>query len=290
MKLPRFDYEQPKSLEDAISLLAREDAKVLAGGQSLFPMMAYRLATPSLLVDIRQLPELSDVRFDDDAISIGSCVRWRDILTHKELKARHPLIVEAVTHIAHYQIRNRGTIGGSLAHADPAAEMPAVALCCDARLKIVGPQGDREISMEEFLIGPLTTSLDSDEILVEIKFPNWHKDRKYSFSEFARRRGDFALAGLCVALDMADDSAVKFARVVCFGACEQQTRLSGTEDFLQTTRLTAEACREASRIAQSEIEATTDLHSTAEYRRSLCGTLLRRGLSGILAGCSGDAN
>jgi carbon-monoxide dehydrogenase medium subunit len=198
--------------------------------------------------------------------------------------------VEAVTHIAHYQIRNRGTIGGSLAHADPAAEMPAVALCCEATLRIFGKQGWREVPIEEFLVGPLTTSLEPDEILVEIDFPNWDQRRKHSFSEFARRKGDFALAGICVALDFGAATDVTQARVVCFGASEQQARLSKTEAFLETIKLTADACREASRIAKSEVQATTDLHSSADYRKSLCGTLLRRGLTGILAECGGHAN
>lgn len=290
MKLPKFDYERPASLQDAVSLLAREDSKVLAGGQSLLPMMAYRLAAPSLLVDIRNIPEISDVRFGEKSISIGSCVRWRDILMNAELRARHPLIVEAVTHVAHYQIRNRGTIGGSLAHADPAAEMPAVALCCEATVRIFGRQGWREIPIEEFLIGPLATSLEPDEILVEINFPNWNQRRKYSFSEFARRKGDFALAGICVTLDFGEATLVKQARVVCFGASEQQVRLSETEAFLETIKLTADACREAGRIAQSEVQAATDIHSSAEYRKSLCGTLLRRGLTEIMTDGCGNAN
>lgn len=290
MKLPAFDYERPTCLQDAVSLLAREDAKVLAGGQSLLPMLAYRLAAPSLLVDIRHLPEMSSIRFGDKTISIGACVRWRDILNNAELKARHPLIVEAVTHIAHYQIRNKGTIGGSLAHADPAAEMPAVALCCGATLRIFGKQGWRETPIEEFLIGPLTTSLEADEVLVEVIFPIWRSTSKFSFSEFARRKGDFALAGICIALNLEASTDVKEARIVCFGAAEKQIRLSETEAFLEAAKLTADVCVEAGRIAKREIQATTDIHSTAEYRKSLCGTLLKRGLTQILTECGGDAD
>lgn len=283
MKLPKFDYARPESLNDAVSLLARDDAKVIAGGQSLLPMMAYRLAAPSLLVDIRHLPEISGVHFGEKAISIGAGVRWRDILFSAELKAKHPLIVEAVSHIAHYQIRNRGTIGGSLAHADPAAEMPAVALCCEAVLSIFGSSGWREIPIDEFLIGPLTTSLEADDIIVKIDFPLWDPRRKHSFSEFARRKGDFALAGICMTLDFDPGAQTRRARVVSFGASEQQVRLIETEAFLENTKLDLDACHEAAKIASEEIVAVSDLHSSEQYRRSICGTLVRRGLVGILA-------
>jgi aerobic carbon-monoxide dehydrogenase medium subunit len=282
MKLPKFDYVKPTTLEEAISFLQQQDAKVLAGGQSLLPMMAYRMASPSLLVDVRSIPELSSIRFGDQVIAVGACVRWVELLKNKRLLEQQPLIAEAVQHIAHYAIRNRGTIGGSLSHADPAAEMPAVALCCDAELRTCSSSGWRRIPISEFLLGPLTTALEPDEILVEVEFPKWRRARKFAFVEFARRKGDFALAGICLALDLDDSSRVTQARVVCFGASDIQRRLSATEAFLETELLNPAVCAAAGELAASEIEAATDIHATAEYRKSLSGTLLKRSLLGML--------
>jgi aerobic carbon-monoxide dehydrogenase medium subunit len=282
MKLPKFDYVKPKTLEEAIGFLRQEDAKVLAGGQSLLPMMAYRMAAPSLLVDVRSISELSSIRFGEELIAVGACVRWVELLKNGRLTEQQPLIPEAVQHIAHYAIRNRGTIGGSLSHADPAAEMPAVALCCDAKLHTCSSNGWRRIPISEFLLGPLTTALEPDEILVEVEFPKWRRGRKFAFVEFARRKGDFALAGICLALDLHDSSCVTQARVVCFGASDVQRRLSTTEAFLETEFLTPAACAAAGELAASEIEASTDIHATAEYRKSLSGTLLKRALLGML--------
>jgi aerobic carbon-monoxide dehydrogenase medium subunit len=282
MKLPKFDYVKPRTLEEAISFQQHEDAKVLAGGQSLLPMMAYRMAAPSLLVDVRSISELSSIRFADELTAIGACVRWVELLKSTRLAEQQPLIPKAVQHIAHYAIRNRGTIGGSLSHADPAAEMPAVALCCDAILRARSSSGWRRIPISEFLLGPLTTALESDEVLVEVEFPKWTRGRKFAFAEFARRKGDFALAGICMALNLNESSRVAQARVVSFGASDVQRRLSATETFLETELLTPAVCTAAAELAASEIEASTDLHATAEYRKSLSGTLLKRSLLGML--------
>jgi aerobic carbon-monoxide dehydrogenase medium subunit len=282
MKLPKFDYVQPKTLEEAISYLKREDAKVLAGGQSLLPMMAYRMAAPSLLIDVRHVPELLTVRVEGEKTVIGACLRWVDLLHHKGVKEHQPLIPEAVQHIAHYQIRNRGTIGGSLSHADPAAEMPAVAVCCEAVLNVLGSMGWRRLSIEEFLLGPLTTALEPDELLVEVEFPAWNPERKFAFIEFARRKGDFALAGICTALDLDRNGNIERARVVSFGVTDTQRRLPSTEAYLESERLSLNVCAKAAQIAVSEIDASTDLHATAEYRKALSGTLLRRSLSSML--------
>jgi aerobic carbon-monoxide dehydrogenase medium subunit len=282
MKLPKFDYVKPRTLEEAVDLLQREDAKVLAGGQSLLPMMAYRMAAPSLLVDVRSIGELTSIRFDHERTAIGACVRWVELLESARLKERQPLIPEAVQHIAHYAIRNRGTIGGSLSHADPAAEMPAVALCCDATLRTRSSRGWRRIPISDFLLGPLTTALEPDEVLVEVEFPKWGRGRKFAFAEFARRKGDFALAGICLALDLNEGSHVTQARIVSFGASDMQRRLFVTEAFLETMVLAPAVCAAAAEHAASEIEASTDLHATSEYRKSISGTLLKRSLLRML--------
>jgi aerobic carbon-monoxide dehydrogenase medium subunit len=162
MKLPAFEYACPTTLSEAVQLLATHDgeAKVLAGGQSLVPMMAFRLARPALLVDLRKLANLRGVRVTDDGVRLGAMTRWRDIEDDARLATAHPLLTAAVAHVAHYQIRNRGTVGGSLAHADPAAELPGIAVACDAEIAVTGRSGERVIAAADFFQGALTTALE----------------------------------------------------------------------------------------------------------------------------------
>src|SRR4029077_14158517 len=161
MKLPAFDYACPATLAEAVALLAsRDEAKALAGGQSLVPMMAFRIASPSLLVDLGKLSDLRQITIDNGGVHLGAMVRWRDIEDDARLAAAHPLLKAAVAHVAHYQIRNRGTVGGSLAHADPAAELPGIAVTCDAEIAVVGKAGARVIAAAHFFQGALTTALD----------------------------------------------------------------------------------------------------------------------------------
>src|SRR6202521_93915 len=197
MKMPAFEYACPTTLSEAVSLLAsgNGEAKPLAGGQSLVPMLAFRLAQPALLVDLRKLADLREIKISADGVTLGAMVRWRDILDDRRLVAAHPLLKAAVAEVAHYQIRNRGTVGGSIAHADPAAEMPGIAVTCDAEIAVVGTSGARVIPAADFFEGALTTALKPDEIIVEIRLPAWPKQRRWGFQEFARRRGDFAMAG-----------------------------------------------------------------------------------------------
>src|SRR5580692_8764708 len=172
MKLPAFEYACPATVAEAVTLLAsRDEAKLLAGGQSLVPMMAFRIASPSLLVDLRKLSELRRIDITTDGVRLGAMARWRDIEDDARLDTAHPLLKAAIAHVAHYQIRNRGTVGGSLAHADPAAEMPGIALTCEAKVAVIGKNGDRVIEAKDFFRGPLTTALRPDEIITEIRFP-----------------------------------------------------------------------------------------------------------------------
>src|SRR3954469_502860 len=203
MKLPPVDYACPATLAEAVALLAagNGDAKALAGGQSLVPMMAFRLAAPSLLVDLRKLAELRNIRISDNGVVLGAMVRWRDIEDDARLATAHPLLCAAIEHVAHYQIRNRGTVGGSIAHADPAAEMPGIAVTCEAEIVVMGQAGFRAIKAVDFFQGALTTALNPDEIIVEIRLPPWPAERRWGFQEFARRRGDFALAAAVLFYD-----------------------------------------------------------------------------------------
>src|SRR5687767_5826627 len=173
MKLPAFEYACPTTLREAIALLADHngEAKALAGGQSLMPMMAFRVAQPALLVDLRKLPGLKEIKIGADGVRIGALVRCRDILDDKRLNSAHPLLKAAISHVAHYQIRNRGTVGGSLAHAGPASEMPGIAVTCDAEIAVTGKGGARAIKAVDFLLGALTTALEPDEIITEVRLP-----------------------------------------------------------------------------------------------------------------------
>jgi carbon-monoxide dehydrogenase medium subunit len=203
MKLPLFDYAAPKSVAEAIALLGARDgnAKVLAGGQSLMPILAFRLASPELLVDLKHVQGLDRIEIGDTGVRLGAKVRWVDIEQDERLAVAHPLLAEAIKHVAHYQIRNRGTVGGSVAHADPAAEMPGITVTCEAEITIVGGNGSRIEKAADFFTGPLQTTLASDELITELRLPFWPAARRWSFLEFSRRRGDFALAGVALFYD-----------------------------------------------------------------------------------------
>src|SRR5436853_4066370 len=186
MKMPPFDYACPATLPEAIALLSAHggDAKVLAGGQSLVPILAFRLAAPKLLVDLRKLTELRTIKITPDGVALGAMVRWCDIESDARLRTAHPLLVAAIAHVAHYQIRNRGTLGGSVAHADPAAEMPGIAVTCDADIAVSGANGARVIKAGDFFRSALITALAADEIIVEVRLPAWPERRRWGFQEF----------------------------------------------------------------------------------------------------------
>ncbi len=233
MKLPPFDYACPTTLPEAIELLAsHDDAKAIAGGQSLVPMLAFRLAQPSLLVDLRKLADLRGIRISDAGVTLGAMVRWRDIEEDERLETAHPLLKAAISHVAHYQIRNRGTVGGSIAHADPAAEMPGIAMTCDAEIAVVGKSGAHVIQAADFFQGALTTALTTDEIIVEIRLPAWPAGRRWGFQEFARRRGDFAMAAAAVFYDQDERGKARNAHVGVIGVSDRPLRLTAVEDVL----------------------------------------------------------
>src|SRR5579871_711268 len=231
MKLPPFEYACPTTVSEAVALLASRDgeAKPLAGGQSLVPMMAFRVAQPSLVVDLRKLTELREIKIGADGVTLGAMVRWRQILDDARLRTAHPLLVAAVEHVAHYQIRNRGTVGGSIAHADPAAEMPGIVVTCDAEIAVVGRAGARTIRAGDMFIAPLTTALAADEIIVEIRLPAWPSGRRWAFKEFARRRGDFAMAGTALFYDIDAGGKARNAHVGAIGIGDRPQRLAAAE-------------------------------------------------------------
>lgn len=278
MKFPDFRYAAPGSVAEAVELLAScgGTAKPIAGGQSLLPMMAFRLAAPSLLVDLKNLKELQRISIDGDGVRLGARVRWRDIEKDARLETAHPLLRAAIAHTAHYQIRNRGTVGGSLAHADPAAEMPGVAATCDAEMTAVGPKGKRVIRAADFFQGALSTALATDELLVEVKLAPWAQGRRWGFQEFARRRGDFAMAGVAAYYDPDRDGRATNAHIGVIGACTRPHRVPAAEAELNGKRVDGKVIAAAAKALVASVEPPEDLHASAEYRASLAGTLLER--------------
>jgi carbon-monoxide dehydrogenase medium subunit len=284
MKLPPFDYACPTTLPEAIELLAsHDDAKAIAGGQSLVPMLAFRLAQPSLLVDLRKLADLRGIRISDAGVTLGAMVRWRDIEEDERLETAHPLLKAAISHVAHYQIRNRGTVGGSIAHADPAAEMPGIAMTCDAEIAVVGKSGAHVIQAADFFQGALTTALTTDEIIVEIRLPAWPAGRRWGFQEFARRRGDFAMAAAAVFYDQDERGKARNAHVGVIGVGDRPLRLTAVEDLLNGESIDEATIAKADAATSAAVEPQDDIHASAAYRRSLVGTMVERALKSAAA-------
>jgi aerobic carbon-monoxide dehydrogenase medium subunit len=279
MKMPQFDYARPASLDEAIRLLAEnEGAKVLAGGQSLLPLLAFRMAYPTLLVDIEGLRGLDEISVLPEGLRVGGRVRWCQIEQDVRLATAHPLFQFMIDHVAHYQIRNRGTVGGSLAHADPSAEMPGVARVCDCDIVATGKGGVRIIRSADFFVAALETALQPDEIITEIRFPRWPSGRCWAFHEFARRKGDFAIAGVAVFFDLDDVGQIVDAHVGVIGAAETPVRIEDVEQLLNDRRLDEELIRQASRLASEQVDPNSDIHAAADYRKALVGTLTARAL------------
>jgi aerobic carbon-monoxide dehydrogenase medium subunit len=279
MKPAQFEYARPETVDDAVKLLSTHagEAKVIAGGQSLMPMLAFRLAAPKLLVDIGRL-DLKQIDIRPDGIEIGALVRWCDIERNKPLARAHPLLAETVRHVAHYQIRNRGTVGGSLAHADPAAELPGLALVCDATIAAVGRRGARTIAAADFFKGPLTTALNPDELVIGIHLPVWKAHRRWAFEEFARRKGDFALAGVALFYDLDAQGKTLDPRIGAIGVSSTPMRLRQSEDALSGYQVDDETIARVASLAANDLEIHDDIHSPAAYRRALLRTLVERAL------------
>ncbi len=296
MKPPDFEYARPTTLADAVSVLAASggEGKVLAGGQSLVPLLNFRLASPRLLVDLNRIADLSHLTVDGSVLRVGAMTRMRALETDATVVERFPQLAAAARWVGHVQIRNRGTVGGSLAHADPAAEVPAVAVLVDAELVVAGPQGERRISSDEFFQGFLFTALAEDEILTEVRLPLPSAGSRWGFREFAHRRGDFALAGAAVVLPGSNgaDGAVEAGgpatgpRVVVFGTSDRPRRSERAEAILTRADLSnghaANAFAEAARIA-AEDAAADDPRSDAAYRKQITETMVRRALEDAAA-------
>jgi CO/xanthine dehydrogenase FAD-binding subunit len=278
MKPAPFDYVAPRSLDEAIAALsaADGDAKLLAGGQSLIPLLNFRLARPSLLIDLNRVPGLAYIDEDADGLSIGSMTRDAAVERSAAIAERTPLLDEAMRWVGHPAIRARGTLGGNLAHADPAAELPAVAVCLDAQLQLVSPRGGRRIAAEDFFVGYLTTALEADEILTEVWVPAIGERTGQAWLEFARRHGDFALVGVAVSLTL-DHEAVDDARIVLTGVGGTPVRAHEAETLLIGGQV-PERVSAAADAVRSSIDPDSDIHASKEYRTHLAGVLTERAI------------
>jgi carbon-monoxide dehydrogenase medium subunit len=231
-----------------------------------------------MLVDIRKLDDLRRITIGEDGVRLGARVRWRDIEDDQRLRRSHPLLLAAIEHVAHYQIRNRGTVGGSLAHADPAAELPGIVVTCDAEINVVGAKGPRTIPAARFFTGALSTALADDEIIVEVKLPTWPTKRRWGFEELSPRRGDFALAGIAAFYDVDSAGKATNAHIGVIGACVKPHRIPQAEKALDGRAVDDAAIQSAARAAEEALDPPSDLHASAAYRRSLAATLLERAL------------
>jgi CO/xanthine dehydrogenase FAD-binding subunit len=280
MKPPPFEYEDPRTIEETLALLAEhgEDAKVLAGGQSLVPLLNFRLARPEILVDVNNLAELDSLRVEDGVLRIGALLRQSSLERSQTAAAAVPLLREGVRLVGHAQIRNRGTVGGSIAHADPAAELPAAMAALGARFRVRSKRGERLLDSEEFFVTHLTTALEADELLTEIEVPIPESGTGSAFVEFARRHGDFALGGAAVLLRLGGDGSCRGASVALLAAAATPVRVHAAEEFLTGRRLDEETAREAAALAVKDIRPSGDIHGSSEYRRGLIEALMRRAL------------
>jgi carbon-monoxide dehydrogenase medium subunit len=279
MKLPPVDYEAPKTVSEALELLAehQDEASVLAGGQSLIPLLALRLAQPAVLIDINGVDELSGVSAADGWVAVGAMTREYVAEESAIVADAVPLLAAALPLIGHEAIRSRGTIGGSLAHADPAAELPAVARALDAEFVVRGQPGERVVPAAEWFEGYLTTSRRPDELLVEVRFPAARPGTGISFQEVARRHGDFAMVGLATSVTLSD-GVISDARLAFAGVSDVPARASGAEELLVGQRPSAGLFDEAARRAAADIDPPADLHGSAEYRKKVAAALVVRGL------------
>lgn len=276
MKPAPFEYAAPASLGEALALLAGggPDARPLAGGQSLVPAMAFRLARPSLLVDLGRIAKLRGLRAaDDGGVLAGAMTRHRDFETSALVKERLPLVHAAMRQVAHLPIRSRGTIGGSLAHADPAGDWPALCLVCDAQLTLVSTRGTRTVRTREFLKGVYDTALEHGEIVSEIRFPPWPRGRRWGLQKMARRLGDFAIVGVACVVDV--DGA---SRIVVYGAADRALEAPAASKVLDGKRPDAKLLQAAASAAAASVPARSDLHADAAYRTELIEALTLRAL------------
>lgn len=284
MKPAPFEYAAPESLEQAVALLGEhgDDAKVIAGGQSLVPLLAFRLAAPQVLVDLNRLDGLSHLRLEGDTLVAGAMARHRDVEMLPGLAERCPLLSDGVSLIGHVAIRNRGTVGGSIAHADPAAEWPSILLALDGEVDARSASGSRTIAAGDLFDTYFTTTLRPDEILTEVRLLLPSGRAGSAYLELARRHGDFAIAGVGTVLVLGDGDRIEDARVVLIGVRDTAVRSTAAEAVLRDGEPGEELFAEAAGAIDAEIDPVSDLHGSSDYRRHIAKVLVRRALARAL--------
>jgi aerobic carbon-monoxide dehydrogenase medium subunit len=277
VKPAKFEYHAPASIGEALAILERYDgeARVLAGGQSLVPMMNFRLAQPKAIVDLNRLAELAFIEEEGEVVRIGSMTRQRRLESAPQIAAKLPLLHEALRWVGHLPTRSRGTIGGSIAHADPSAEIPMVLQALEGEIVARGPQGERRIAAQDLFHAALTTTLAPLEIITEVRFPAMPPRAGHAVEEFARRKGDFAIAAVAVMLVRDGERCTK-ARLSTAGVGPASVRLRDAEAVLEQQGLGEAAIEEAGDKAAAQVDPISDLNGSAEYRRHLTGVLTRR--------------
>ncbi len=281
MKPAPFEYVRARSVDEAVAALAAHggNAKVLAGGQSLVPMLNFRLVDAPVFVDINRIAELSGVEETaDGGLRIGALTRHRVLETSDLVHERFPVIHAAMKHVAHLAIRNRGTIGGSLSHADPAAELPAMAVLLDATIRTASPSGGRAIPAREFFLAPLTTALDEDELVLAVELPGLPKNAGWGFEEFAQRHGDFAIAGAAAIVGI-EGGKCSFACIALMGVHDTPFRAEAAEKILTGRAPEVAVIEEAADAVCAAVSPMNDLHASEDFRRHLAGVMTRRALT-----------
>ena len=285
MKPAPFTYYCPETLDEAVRLLDEhgDDGKILAGGQSLMPLMSLRLARPAVIVDMNRVHGLDHIAANGDgSLRIGAMTRQRALERDAGLAERNPLLAAAVPLIGHFQIRNRGTVGGSLVHADPASELPAVSVALGADFVLASAAGERVVSAEDFYLGYMATACEANEVLTEVRVPAWEAGRLWAIDEVARRKGDFAMVGVALWADVSGD-ACEDARITLFGVGGRPVRVEKAEQRLKGAPLDDATLKDVERIVFEELEPDSDIHASALYRKEVGGVLTRRALSAAAA-------
>jgi carbon-monoxide dehydrogenase medium subunit len=278
MKPPPFSYHDPKTVAETIELLGRlENAKLLAGGQSLMPMLNMRFVLPDHIIDLNLVQGLSYIRENNGAIEIGAMTRQRDLEFSDVLRAQFPIMHEALLQVGHRQTRNRGTIGGSLCHLDPAAELVSLATGYDATVIVVGPNGQREVPFGEFPVAYMTPAIEPNEVVTAVRFPRWAPDHTYAFIEFSRRHGDFAITSAAVLMQTDARGKIARASVTIGGMGTAPTRARELEQSITGQAPSPELFRDACESCR-KLEAIDDIHAPASYRQHLAAVLSRRAL------------
>lgn len=281
MKPAPFEYDDPRSVDETIGLLAKygDECKLLAGGQSLVPLMNFRLARPGRLIDINRVESLGRIRVENGRLQLGAMVRHAQLEHSNDIAARWPLLHEAVGWVGHAQIRNRGTVGGSVAHADPAAELPCALAALDARFHVLSKRGPRVLRWDQIFVSEFTTSLAPDELLTAIEVPPQESSVGTAFVEFARRHGDFALGGAAVTVKLGPDGRCARATIALLSAGSRPVRAEAAEGQLLGNRFDEAAIRAASVAAVEGVHPTGDLHGSSEYRVKLLRVMAERALT-----------